>query len=217
MTLLRTVRSLLFAARGVTRGLPPPEPGSDPLVLFRAWFREAERAGLYLPEAMTLATATPEGRPSARMVLLKDVSERGFSFYTNLGSRKARELTENPWATLVLHWAVLQRQVRIEGPVERLPIEEAEAYFRTRPRGSRIGAWASRQSEPLDSREALEARVEELRREFEGGEVPLPSFWGGFRVVPERIEFWQGRLDRLHDRVLHTRTAQGWAAVRLQP
>ncbi len=217
MEALRVLRGLLIAARGVRKGLPSPDPGADPLELFHTWFAEADRAGLYLPEAVTLATAGRDGRPSARLVLVKDATERGFSFYTNLESRKARELAENPWATLVFHWAVLQRQVRIEGLVERLPEAEAETYWRTRPRGSQLGAWVSTQSAPLDERANLLARVEEARRRFGGGEVPLPPFWGGYRLVPERIEFWQGRADRLHDRVVFTRSDGGWAAGRLQP
>jgi len=214
---LRSIRALLLSARGVTRGLPGPAAVGNPIELFRDWFETATKAGILLPESMTLATATRSGAPSARLVLLKDVSERGFTFYTNFGSRKADELDANPRAALAFHWAVLQRQVRVEGVVERVAEAEAAAYFRTRARGSQIGAWASRQSAPLADRAALEAQVGEMRRRFEGGEVPLPPFWGGYRVIPEQIEFWQGRLDRLHDRLLFRQTAEGWAAERLQP
>lgn len=211
------IRAVMTMGRGVVQGLPDLKAAPDPIALFREWYQAAERAGIFMPEAMTLATATPDGRPSARTVLLKGFDARGFVFFTNYGSRKARELTENPRAALCFHWAVLERQVRIEGTVTRTTVEESEAYFRTRPRGSRIGAWASRQSEELDSRETLEARVRELDAKYPGENVPLPEFWGGFRVAPERIEFWQGRLNRLHDRLLYTRQADGWQIRRLYP
>ncbi|MDH5316480.1 MAG: pyridoxamine 5'-phosphate oxidase [Gemmatimonadota bacterium] len=197
--------------------MPGPEAGGDPIEIFRHWWRQAEDAGVLLAESMTLATATPDGRPSARLVLLKGVSEGGFVFFTNYGSRKSQELAANPFAALVFHWAVLQRQVRVEGRVERVGEEESAAYFATRPRGSQVGAWASRQSQPIRQRSDLEAQVEAIRKRFGTGAVPLPPFWGGYRLVPERIEFWQGRADRLHDRVRHTRTADGWRAERLQP
>ena len=219
MSVIKTIRALVLATRGVLggHGLPSPETGGDPIEFFRAWWREAEQSGLLLPESVTLATATPDGRPSARLVLLKEVSAGGFVFFTNYGSRKAEELEANPRAALAFHWAVLQRQVRVEGRVEKVRPEESEAYFSTRPRGSRIGAWASRQSEPIASRALLEANVQAMRQRFGAGEVPLPPFWGGYRLMPDRIEFWQGRADRLHDRVLHTRIAEGWQAERLQP
>jgi pyridoxamine 5'-phosphate oxidase len=219
MSVLTTIRAFWLATRGVLggHGLPSPEAGGDPLEHFQRWWREAERAGLLLPESVTLATATPEGRPSARLVLLKGVSRGGFVFYTNYDSRKARELEANPWAALAFHWAALQRQVRVEGRVARVTAEESAAYFASRPRGSRIGAWASRQSAPIAGRAELEAQVTEARNRFGDGEVPLPPFWGGYRLTPERIEFWQGRADRLHDRVLHTRVGDSWKAERLQP
>jgi pyridoxamine 5'-phosphate oxidase len=219
MSLLKTIRAFVLATRSVLGGygLPSPEAGGDPIEFFRRWWREAEEAGLLLPESMTLATATPDGHPSARLVLLKGVSARGFEFYTNYGSRKAGELDANPRAALAFHWVPLQRQVRVEGRVEKVTLEESEAYFRTRHRGSRFSAWASHQSRPIASRAELEAKVDEMRRRFGDGEIPLPPFWGGYRVIPERIEFWQGRANRLHDRVLHTRTTEGWRAERLQP
>jgi pyridoxamine 5'-phosphate oxidase len=219
MSIIKTIRAFVLATRGVLGGygLPRPEAGGDPIELFRTWWREAEEAGLLLPEAVSLATATPDGRPSVRLVLLKGVSAEGFVFFSNYGSRKAEELEANPRAALAFHWAALQRSVRVEGQVEKVTPEESEAYFRTRARGSRLGAWASRQSQPIASRAALEAKVDEARKRFGDGEIPLPPFWGGYQVIPERIEFWQGRADRLHDRVLHTRTAEGWRAERLQP
>lgn len=189
----------------------------DPIVYFQRWFADATAAGIYLPESMTVATASADGAPAARMMLLKAVDQRGFVFYTNYGSRKGAELAANPRAALVFHWAVLQRQVRVEGPVERLSEAESSAYFRTRARGSRIGAWASRQSAPLPSRAELDQRVRECTVRFAGQDVPLPPFWGGFRLAPQLIEFWQGRANRLHDRVRYTREPAGWSVMRLYP
>ena len=166
---------------------------------------------------MTLATATMDGAPSARMMLLKGVDARGFVFFTNYQSRKGDELLANARAALVFHWAVLQRQVRVEGTVTRLTLPESEAYFRTRPRGSQIGAWASRQSAELSSRAELDERVREVEKRFAHQDAPLPPFWGGFRLSPSMIEFWQGRVNRLHDRLRYTRTGSGWAVTRLYP
>lgn len=167
---------------------------------------------------MTLATATPEGMPSARIVLLRGFDERGFSFYTNYEGRKGGELSSNPRAALVFYWGALERQVRVEGSVSKLSEEESDEYFGSRPRGSRIGAWASEQSRVLEKRELLERRVAELEREYPGEEIPRPPFWGGFRVSHERVEFWQGRESRLHDRLLYERRSDGgWGIVRLQP
>lgn len=197
--------------------LTESEAGPDPIRLFVRWYETARAAGVPLPDAMALATATPDGRPSSRMVLLKEFGEDGFVFYTNYESRKAVELDANPRAALTFHWTVLERQVRIEGPVERTSREEAEEYFRTRPEESRIGAWASPQSREIASREALETRAAELAEEFSDGDIPLPPFWGGYRVVPERIEFWQGRLGRLHDRLSYEWVDGGWRRTRLAP
>jgi pyridoxamine 5'-phosphate oxidase len=193
----------------------PADP--DPLRQIRAWFDEAQRAGVGLPEATALATATADGSPSVRMVLLKDFGPGGFVFYSNYGSRKGRELAENPRAALLVYWHTLGRQVRVEGTVERLPREESAAYFASRPLGSRLSAWVSRQSEPVGSRAELEAAVEEARERFAGGDVPLPDDWGGYRLRPERIELWQHRDDRLHDRVLYRLEDGEWAPARLQP
>lgn len=199
--------------------LPDPTEETDPIQAFERWYADAEAAGLFLPEAACLATSTPDGAPSARMVLLKAVDERGFVFFTNYESRKSFELEANPRAALLFHWATLERQVRVEGSVERIPHEESVAYFATRDRGSQIGAWASRQSRPLADRDELEAAYQEVESRFEGEEVPLPPFWGGYRVVPDVIEFWQGRASRLHDRVRFERTGRGvaWRGSRLYP
>ena len=218
-TIKAHLQALLNLGRGVIAGMPDPTGREDPFELFADWYGTAEECGLFLPEAMTLATADAQGRPSARMVLLKDYDERGFTFFTNYESRKARELEENPRAALILHWAVLERQVRIEGTVERVSEEESFAYFRTRARGSRIGAWASEQSRPLEDRQDLEERVRQVEARFKGEEVPLPPFWGGYRVVPHVMEFWQGRVSRLHDRWVFRRPdpEASWELERLYP
>lgn len=217
MSLKSTLRAFFTTGKAVVRGLSEQEAGSDPIVLFDRWFREARAAGLYLPESMALATATAEGRPSVRQVLLKAFDERGFVFYTNYDSRKGREIAENPVGALAVHWPILQRQVRMAGSIVRTSTEESETYFRTRPRGSRLGAWASAQSSVLGSRGELEARFREMRDRFAGGDVPLPPFWGGYRLYPRTMEFWQGRADRLHDRLLFTRAGDGWTVERLAP
>jgi pyridoxamine 5'-phosphate oxidase len=209
--------SLFRLGKGITRGLSEESAGMDPLALFGRWFRDAERSGLRLPDSTTLATCTNDGRPSARMVLLKRFGEDGFDFYTNYESRKAQELDENPRAALVLYWSSLERQVRIEGTSERLSSEDSQAYFDTRPRGARLAAWTSKQSTEVSSREELDRMFREVEARFQRADVPLPEFWGGYRVRPERIEFWQGRLNRLHDRLVFERTATGWTRTRLFP
>ncbi len=217
MSLKSSIRSLMTMGKGIAQGLPEAAADRDPIDLFSEWFDAARESGILLPEAVSLATATPDGTPSSRMVLLKGVSDRGFEFYTNFGSRKAKELDENPKAALLAYWPVLERQVRIEGTVGRLSLAEADAYFRTRARGSQLGAWASKQSEILDTADHLRARFERYDAQFQDSEVPLPPFWGGYRMKPERIEFWQGRLNRLHDRLVFCRTESGWEATRLYP
>jgi len=217
MSLKSSLRTLVTLGKGVIQGIPEAAAGRDPIELFKEWFDAAAESGLLLPEAAALATASSEGAPSVRMVLLKTLDSRGFVFYTNYESRKAAEMKANPRAALCFHWAVLERQVRIEGRVERVPTEESSAYFSTRPRGSRIGAWASRQSEPLPSREALEERVRHFEREYPGDAVPLPPFWGGYLLRPDTIEFWQGKADRLHERLSFRRAAERWETVRLYP
>jgi pyridoxamine 5'-phosphate oxidase len=190
----------------------------DPLAQFKRWYAEAVAAGIQLPEAMMLATATPDGAPSARMVLLKGIDERGFVFFTNYESRKGRELEVNPRAALVFHWPQNpRRQVSARGTVERLPPEESAEYFRTRPFGSRIGAWASRQSEVIPGREGLERSFAELEAEHAEGEVPRPPWWGGYVLHPDTVEFWQNRPNRLHDRLRYRRSGEDWVLERLSP
>jgi len=190
---------------------------ADPVVQFGRWFEQAEQAGLLEPTAMTLATATPDGRPSARMVLLRGFDERGFCFYTSYESRKGIELAANPRAALVLWWGELERQVRIEGTVTRTSREESEAYFHSRPPGSQLSAAASPQSRVIEGRATLERRVAELATGSPDGKVPLPEFWGGYRLAHEVVELWQGRPNRLHDRLRYRRVGDAWRIERLAP
>lgn len=217
MSLKSSLRTLVTLGQGVVQGIPEAAADRDPMELFGEWFKAAEESGLFLPEAVALATATVSGAPSVRMVLLKGADTRGFVFYTNYGSRKASDLEANPQAALCFHWAVLERQVRVEGVVERVSQDESEAYFSSRPRGSRIGAWASHQSEDLPSRKVLEERVRRFEKEYPGEEVPLPPFWGGYLLRASRIEFWQGKADRLHERLVFSREGEAWTTRRLYP
>jgi pyridoxamine 5'-phosphate oxidase len=189
----------------------------DPIAQFARWFADAQRAELLEPNAMTLATASPRGWPSARIVLLKEVDERGFVFFTDYRSRKGSELDENPHCALVFLWKEIERQVRVEGRADRVTPEESAAYFATRPPGSQLGAWVSPQSSVIRDREWLAAEVAAAEARFRGEQIPLPPHWGGFRVVPENVEFWQGRENRLHDRVRYRRAADGWVKERLAP
>ncbi len=193
-----------------------PEP-EDPFALFAAWFAEAEQAEPNDPNGMALATATPDGRPSLRMVLLKGYDRAGFVFYTNLQSRKGEELRANQHVALLFHWKSLRRQVRIEGEAAPVTPEEADAYYATRPRLSRLGAWASDQSRPLESRAALAARVAALEVRYALGDIPRPPHWSGFRVRPEAFEFWQDMPFRLHDRTVFAREGTGWRTLKLYP
>jgi pyridoxamine 5'-phosphate oxidase len=190
--------------------------GGDPIARLQAWLADA-RSAVPQPDAMTLATVDASGRPSARVVLLRGVDQRGLTFFTNRESRKADELRENPRAALVLHWWELGRQVRVEGDVVQIRHEESAAYWHTRPRASQLAAWASPQSQPLADRSELDARVTEAERRFHESEVPLPAFWGGYRLVPDAIEFWSHRDNRLHDRIRFSRTDSGWQRERLAP
>jgi len=194
------------------------EVDPDPISQFVVWFDEASQSGVAESNAMALATATPDGRPSARMVLLRGVDERGFAFFTNYESRKARELEANPYAALVFFWHELERQIRVEGRVERVAGSESDQYFQSRPIGARIGAWASPQSQVVPGREVLESRFGELESQYPEGEIPRPANWGGYRLIPDSIEFWQGRPNRLHDRLRYTKREQGgWLIERMAP
>lgn len=216
MSLKSSIRTIKTLGQGVVVGIPEAAADRDPIQLLGEWLDAARESGLFLPESMSLATATPDGAPSVRMVLLKTLDERGVVFYTNYESRKARELEANPQAALCLHWGVLERQIRIDGVAERVSHEESARYFATRARGSRIGAWASKQSAPLGERGELEARVKKYDAEYPH-DVPLPTFWGGYLLRPTRIEFWQGKADRLHERLVFERDGDGWRTGRLYP
>ncbi|MEP9384783.1 pyridoxamine 5'-phosphate oxidase [Nocardioides sp. KR10-350] len=201
-------------------GLTEDDLAPDPITMFERWYAEARDAGIHEPNAMVVATAAPDGTPSSRMVLLKGFGERGFVFFTNLGSRKGTELAANPRVALLFPWHPLERQVRIDGVATELPRAEVEEYFATRPRGSQLGAWASRQSTVVAGREALDTAYAELESRYDGQDVPLPPFWGGYVIRPEAVEFWQGRPGRMHDRLRYRRATDqpsGWVTERLAP
>lgn len=219
MTFIEKIRCLLTFGQGVA--LPSPEipDNSSPFQLFETWFQEAQKSGILLPEAMSVSTCNSEGQPSSRMVLLKSFDESGFVFYTNYGSKKFDELTNNSKVSLLFHWNVLQRQVRIEGTIEKTSKAESEAYFHSRDRGSQIGAWASKQSQRVTSDHELKEREASYKEKFKDQAVPLPDFWGGVRVKPNYMEFWQGRANRLHDRVCFEKAENdnNWENFTLQP
>lgn len=217
MSFLSKIRCAFTLGQGLLIDNKALETTDDPISFFKDWLKEAENSGIILPESMSVSTCTAEGRPSSRMVLLKEVDEQGFVFFTNYNSRKATELEENPFAALLFHWNMLQRQVRIEGRIERISEQASADYFHSRGRGSQIGAWASHQSDILDDRETLVERVKMFEDKFKGKTIPLPEFWGGYRVVPEKIEFWQGKADRLHDRFIYQPTNKNWKITRLNP
>ncbi len=199
------------------QGLRRTQLDRDPIAQFRCWMDDAVDAGVPRPDAMSVSTVDADGRPSCRMVLLKSVDERGFVFSTNYGSRKAREIASNPQVALLTYWIALERQVRVEGPATRISARGSDAIFHRRPRGARLGAWASPQSDAIDNRESLDRRVAEIQERF-ASDVPRPPHWGGYRVFPERIEFWQGHDDRLHDRLCYHRAeGGGWTIERLAP
>jgi len=189
----------------------------NPIDQFVIWFEQAVSSNMLDPNAMTLSTATRNGVPSSRIVLLKRVEKQGFRFYTNYSSRKGEELEENPRAALCFYWPSLERQVRVQGIVEKLSEEESETYFQQRPRSSKIGAWASKQSSRVSSRAELEEKFEEIKRKYKNKEVPLPEFWGGYILKPNRIEFWQGRKSRMHDRICYEKDGEKWVIFRLSP
>ncbi len=217
MTLFEKLRCLLTFGQGVALPLPPIGENADPLSLFKLWFDEANKSGILLPEAMSVSSVSQDGQPSCRMVLLKEFNQDGFIFYTNYASRKSHELNDNGKIALLFHWNVLQRQIRIEGCIEKVSAEQSAKYFHSRGRGSQIGAWASRQSSKIQTETELADNVDYYTKKFAGQEIPLPEFWGGWRVKPNYMEFWQGRASRLHDRVCFEKSASGWDNFKLQP
>jgi pyridoxamine 5'-phosphate oxidase len=217
MTLFEKLRCLFTFGQGVALPLPAIEQNAAPLSLFKLWFDEAKKSGILLPEAMSVSSVSQDGQPSCRMVLLKEFNQDGFVFYTNYASRKSQELNDNDKVALLFHWNVLQRQIRIEGCVERVSSEQSAKYFHSRDRGSQIGAWASRQSHKIQNDNELADNVAYYTKKFAKKDVPLPEFWGGWRIKPNYMEFWQGRASRLHDRVCFEKSASGWNNFKLQP
>ena len=217
MTLFEKLRCLFTFGQGVALPLPELSANTTPEQLFEQWFSDANKSGILLPEAMSVSTCSTDGQPSSRMVLLKGYDEKGFVFFTNYASRKSHELTENNKVSLLFHWNVLQRQIRIEGTVEKVSSQESADYFHSRDRGSQVGAWASKQSQKLKYDEEVKDRMSQYQEKFSQGEVPHPEFWGGWRVKPHAIEFWQGRANRLHDRICFEKNNEQWTQHKLHP
>lgn len=217
MTFLEKLRCLFTFGQGVALPLPQLSENSSPYELFESWFEDASKSGILLPESMSVSTVNSDGQPSSRMVLLKGFDESGFVFYTNYGSRKSSDLDNNGKVALLFHWNVLQRQVRIEGTVEKVSKQTSEKYFHSRDRGSQIGAWASKQSQEIQTNNELAEHVKYYEEKFEGQPVPLPPFWGGFKVIPHHIEFWQGRASRLHDRLCFDKSDDKWQTSKQFP
>ena len=218
MTLFEKLKCLFTFGQGVALPLPAISENTSPTALFEQWFKDAHKSGILLPESMSVSTSNAEGQPSSRMVLLKDFNDDGFVFYTNYGSRKSQDLMENPKVSLLFHWGVLQRQVRIEGVVEKVSQSQSAEYFKSRDRGSKIGAWASKQSKKITHDNELQGKVKYFNGKYPQGEVPHPEFWGGWRVKPTYIEFWQGRASRLHDRVCFEKINDNqWSHFKLNP
>jgi pyridoxamine 5'-phosphate oxidase len=217
MTFFEKIRCLLTFGQGVALSLPEISDDAEPFALFEQWFADANNSGILLPESMSVSSCNQDGQPSSRMVLLKSYDEHGFVFYTNYSSRKSHELADNSKVALLFHWNVLQRQIRIEGTVEKVSEAESKAYFHSRDRGSQIGAWASKQSQKLQYENELKERMTHYSDKYAQGEVPHPEFWGGWRVKPSYIEFWQGRANRLHDRVCFEKQTEQWENFKLHP
>ncbi len=217
MTLFEKLRCLFTFGQGVALPLPELSANTTPDQLFEQWFADASKSGILLPEAMSVSSCSSDGQPSSRMVPLKDYDEEGFVFFTNYASRKSHELSENNKVALLFHWNVLQRQIRIEGTVEKVSTQESADYFHSRDRGSQVGAWASKQSQKLKYDDELKERMSHYQNKFSEGEVPHPEFWGGWRVKPHAIEFWQGRANRLHDRLCFEKENDTWLNHKLNP
>ncbi len=224
MTFLEKIRCLFTFGQGVTLPLPNIPDDASPMPLFKTWFDDAHKAGILLPESMSVSSCSKDGQPSSRMVLLKGFDEDGFVFFTNYGSRKSHDFEDNNKVALLFHWNVLQRQVRIEGTIEKVSQQASEQYFHSRNKGSQIGAWASKQSQKLSYDNELKDRMKHYQKKFNDGEVPFPEFWGGWRIKPTNIEFWQGRANRLHDRICFaieegedTPPKKSWSQYKLHP
>lgn len=216
MSIAGKIRTVLTLGKGVTGNLPEPDDKADPFDQFADWLQFAETSGVFLPEALTLSTCDIHNRPSSRMVLLKSFDQNGFVFFSNYQSRKAQDIEANPNVCMLFHWSTLQRQVRIEGCAKKITTAQSEAYFKSRGRGSKIGAWASKQSQPIASRDQLKKREQYFQDKFPT-DVPLPDFWGGYKLEPTVFEFWQGRANRLHDRISYTKDGQTWKSQRISP